>query len=278
MTTFAHLMQKMNQALTAMGRENSQREAIWLAEYLGGAPFFQIREQRAAKEVLQRADMLLDRLQEGEPFQYVLGEQDFYGLSFLVDPRVLIPRPETEVLVEKALSLAPPQGRILDLCCGSGCIAVALAHHLPQSEIWAVDLSSDALALAAENARRHGADIRFGVGDLFAALPPEAGRFDLIVSNPPYIPREEIGKLDPEIAYEPTMALDGGEDGLDFYRRILPDAPDHLLPGGGLLLEAGDQQSSALLKIAAACLYDETEIFSDLSGKNRFFYGRAEKE
>ncbi len=273
MTTYARLIKETEGVLAAMGRDNSHWEAIWLAEALAGAPFLKIREQNTTKAVLSQAAGLLDRLKQGEPFQYVLGSQEFYGLSFLVDPRVLIPRPETEVLVEKGIALVPPGGKVLDLCCGSGCIAVALAKHLPGRDMWAADISGEALALAVENARRHAVDIHFCHGDLFAALP-EGATFDLIISNPPYVAREEMKSLDREISFEPATALDGGDDGLDFYRRILPQASCRLRFGGHLLLEAGDGQGPAILDMAAENGYAQRILFPDLAGKERFFCGK----
>ncbi len=206
-----------------------------------------------------------------------MGSQDFFGLPFIADRRGLIPRPETEVLVAKALDLPLPAGPLLDLCCGSGCIAVALGRRLPERQVWAADLSAEALSLAKENAELHGVDVRFCAGDLFAALPADAPPFALIVSNPPYVPRNEIPALGIEIGYEPREALDGGEDGLDFYRRILPQAVSRLQVGGFLLLEAGAGQGAALLALAAGLPFGSPVLFSDLAGKERFFLAARDK-
>lgn len=275
MMTYARYAKDLARSLAAMGRENSEREAVWLTEALAGGDFIRIREQIVSEEVLSRAAGLLERLCAGEPFQYVLGTQDFYGLTLFSDARALIPRPETEVLTEKAISLTPPGGKVLDLCCGSGCIAVAMACHLPGREIWAADISPAALSLAQENARQHHAEIHFCCGDLFEALPADAAPFDLIIANPPYVSRPLLAHLDCQIAFEPQNALDGGGDGLDFYRRIVPAAPAYLKPWGLLLLEAGEEQGEAILALSGNGSYRGGFLFPDLCGKKRFFCGQA---
>ncbi len=209
---------------------------------------------------------MLARRAAGEPLQYILGEQDFFGLRFRVDGRVLIPRPETEILCEKALDFlrTRPGMKALDLCAGSGALAVTLALRCPDAEVWACDISPDALEVAGENARRFGAAVRFAQGDLFAPLSGE--RFDLIVSNPPYVARSDLDKLQPEVRREPVLALDGGPDGLDFYRRIAREAPPHLHEGGRILLEVGAGQAEAVASMLAARNFLPDEILRDLSG------------
>lgn len=197
----------------------------------------------------------LARRGRGEPVSYIVGRKEFYGLAFAVDQRVLVPRPETEVLVERALARAHAQDRtglrIADIGTGSGCIAVALAVHLPQAHLDATDISDEALQVAAENARRHGvADrVRLLQGDLCAPLTERA---DLVVSNPPYTVWADL----PEgiTAYEPRLALDGGDDGLTVYRRLVPQLPAHLQPGATALLEIGDGQEAAVVALVHAAL------------------------
>lgn len=199
---------------------------------------------------------MVQRRGNREPSQYILGSTSFCGLEISVNRGVLIPRPETELLAERAwkwietaakTSARPLQ--VLDFGTGSGCLAIALAKHNPGARIHALDFSPDALALARENAARNQAAIEFHMGDGFAALPPGL-IFDLIVSNPPYIPAAEIATLDSEVRdYEPFMALDGGVDGLDFYRRLALEAPQYLSPEGRIMLEFGDGQAEALRSI-----------------------------
>jgi release factor glutamine methyltransferase len=195
----------------------------------------------------------------GEPLQYILGECDFCGLALRVDPRVLIPRPETEILVDETLRRARARGpaeiRVLDLGTGSGNIAVSLAAFLNNCAVTAVDVSGAALTVARENARRHGVSDRvaFLQADLreFLARPPvdaPSGFFDIIVSNPPYIASSALSSLPADVRREPRLALDGGEDGLTFLRAIIADSPSRLTPGGLLLAEIGDGQRNFLEK------------------------------
>jgi release factor glutamine methyltransferase len=202
----------------------------------------------------------LHRRLQREPLQYITGVQEFWSLEFAVDQRVLIPRPETELVVETVLHLFSairnPQSairsRILDVGTGSGCIAVALATELPDAAIWAADISSDALAVATLNARRHNVHqrIRFLQGDLFAPVAGQGHLFELIVSNPPYIARHDLLTLQPEIRnWEPRNALDGGEDGLNFYRRLLGEASHCLSANGWLVMEIGAGQDAAIMPL-----------------------------
>jgi release factor glutamine methyltransferase len=191
----------------------------------------------------EQFESLLQRRLAYEPMQYILREQEFFGLPFEVTPDVLIPRPETEHLVEAVLRLEQ-KSAILDVGTGSGAIAVALAHTSPESRVTAVDISAAALEVARRNAERHGvADrVTFLRSDLLASVE---GQFDIIVSNPPYVAEEEV--LEPQVArYEPHSALYAGPTGLEIYNRLLPQAREHLKPGGWLLLEMGFGQSSAL--------------------------------
>ncbi|MBI5599129.1 MAG: peptide chain release factor N(5)-glutamine methyltransferase [Deltaproteobacteria bacterium] len=228
------------------------------------------------------------RCERREPLQYILGVTEFRGLDFTVGPSVLIPRPETERVVEEGLEFlkaasagaSPLNPMILDLCTGSGCIAVSLAKELPLAMVFATDVSSPAIAVAAENAERNGvADrIEFLEGDLFGAIKGQtpAGPFDLIVSNPPYVKSREIEKLQIEIfRYEPHGALDGGEDGLYFIRRIMAGAAAHLKPGGMLLVEIGHGHSGPAVKFAEdAGAFGEIGIITDYSGRERVLKAR----
>ena len=198
-----------------------------------------------AAEAAARYEAMIARRAAREPMQYILGETCFMGFTFHVEPGVLIPRFDTEVLCEEAVRrLGKGKRRVLDIGTGSGALAVSIALLAPQCEVTAVDVSDTALAVAAQNARRLGADVRFVKSDCFAAL--EGERFDMIVSNPPYIDDEEMKELMPEVLMEPELALFGGRDGLDFYRRISREAPAHLAPGGCLLFEIGWKQKEAV--------------------------------
>ncbi len=192
------------------------------------------------------------RLEEGMPLAYITGEEAFYDLVFEVNEDVLIPRPDTERLVEKAIGLLPQGGRFCDLGTGSGCIAVTLAKHRPDAFGMALDLSLKALAVAKRNAEANGvaSQIVFCHKDMKEGLC-EDERFDLILSNPPYIPKNDIAAY-PSLAYEPIMALDGGEDGMDFYRSILDKYKGNLKPDGGFLFEIGFDQRDAISSLAAS--------------------------
>ena len=191
-----------------------------------------------------------------EPVAYITGHQEFWSLEFQVSPCVLIPRPDTEVVVETALRLLAASRltapRILDIGTGSGCIAVALATALPCAQVWAVDRTQAILSVAQKNAHAHqvGHRLTFGCGDLLAPVPPGPPFFDLLVTNPPYIDPQLLDTLQPEIrAWEPRAALDGGAGGLDFYARLLYDSPDYLRPGGWLVAEIGDTQKDAVVRL-----------------------------
>ncbi len=201
-----------------------------------------------------------------KPLQYIIGEQNFCGLDFYVNEHVLIPRLDTEVLVERIIEENTEKDiHILDLCTGSGAIAVSLKKRGAYERVSASDISARALEIAEKNALRHKVDISLIQSDLFSGI---AGRYDMIVSNPPYIPRAEIEKLAPEVrGYEPHLALDGGEEGLDFYRRIAEEAADFLQDGGKIYLEIGCEQAPAIRRIFSR--YREVAVYQDLAKKDR---------
>jgi len=189
---------------------------------------------------------------------------------------VLIPRQETEHLVEFALRHAGPRHSILDVCTGSGNIAICLAKGLPSASLWATDISGQAIELAKENARIHNVKerIHFAVGDLFAPLDAQKGSFDLVVCNPPYIPSGEIDGLQPEISrFEPRIAVDGGIDGLSFYRRLIPGAIAFLKPMGHLIVETGTDQAPSVQGMLIAWRYWDIEVVKDYSGQDRVVSG-----
>jgi release factor glutamine methyltransferase len=211
----------------------------------------------------------------GEPAAYILGRKEFWGLDFIVTPDVLVPRPDTETLVETALLKAGKESsgnrRLLDLCTGSGALAVSLKHELPGWEIWASDISPKALDIAKANAGKILGSpdaIRFLCSDLLGAFGRRI-RFSLIVTNPPYVKRGEIETLAPEVRMEPPIALDGGEDGLDLIRRIIPQAARRLSGGGSLLIEADPRQMKAIAVILKANKFPNPETHKDLAGRER---------
>lgn len=226
---------------------------------------------------------LLDRRADGEPVQYLIGTQEFMGLSFKVDERVLIPRQDTELLVEEAIEelkrmKKPVSGfRVLDLCCGSGAIAVSVACNVPKLSMTASDISKGALELAKENAALYeeSKSIEFVQSDLFGAFPKNRKgegkkKFDLILSNPPYIRSDIIPTLQKEVAeHEPMLALDGGETGLDFYSRILSETPRFLKREGLLMMEIGHDQAESVCALAQQQCGFETEVLQDLAGHDR---------
>lgn len=264
------------------------------------------RNESADEEKVQEYLALIKRRREGEPLQYITGIAPFFGYEFKSDRRALIPRFDTEILVEEALRRIRPGMRILDICTGSGCVPIALAKTLeerwilkeePQTpevafakkeclertrkkvdkgvssiNIEASDISEDALALARENAKRLGASVHFFRSDLLLSAE---GRYDLITANPPYITEEEMRNLDKEVLdHEPHLALSGGPDGLTFYRRIVSEAQRHLSPGGCLLMEIGCKQAAAVEELCAFEGFTEIKTVKDLAGRDRVVTAR----
>lgn len=218
-------------------------------------------------------ERLYARRQAGEPVAYITGEREFYSLELVVTPEVLIPRPETELVVELALArLAQQTGRVLDLGTGCGAIALAIAHEAPDAEVWAVDASAKALAIAHANAVRHGVNVRFVRSDWFSRLAAE--RFDLIVSNPPYIALDDEHLARGDLRFEPRAALVAGADGLEAICAIVAQAPRHLEAGGWLLLEHGHDQAMRCRDLLAACGFTDVKSWSDLAGIARVSGGR----
>jgi release factor glutamine methyltransferase len=225
-------------------------------------------------EAARRIERLFLRRRAGEPIAYLTGEREFYGLTLRVTPDVLIPRPETELLVALALARLPNRaGRVLDLGTGSGAIAVALAHEAPDAEIIAVDASAAALEVARENARRYGASVRFMRGEWFSGLAGE--RFDVIVSNPPYVAAGDAHLQEGDLRFEPDEALVGGVDGLEAIRVIVGGAQRHLVPGGWLVFEHGYDQAERCKSLLAMYGYAEIASWPDLAGIVRVSGGRA---
>lgn len=221
-------------------------------------------------EKLPEYERLLSMRESRIPMSQVIGERDFMGLTFRVNDKVLTPRFETEELVELVLPFTK-NANVLDLCTGSGCIAVSIAKLGVPKSVTASDLSDDALQAASKNAAFNNAAIEFIKSDLFTNI---AGRFDIIVSNPPYIASKEIETLEPEVRdNEPRMALDGGEDGLMLYRRIIRELKDHLNPNGRIFFEIGSDQGDAVYRLLEEAGFRDVAIKKDLAGRDRIASG-----
>jgi release factor glutamine methyltransferase len=229
-----------------------------------------------AKDELAVYRALIERRVEGEPVQYLTGRRDFYGRTFQVDARVLIPRPETELLVEAVLRALHPGGspRLLDVATGSGCIAVTLAAERPEATVVATDVDEGCCVLARANAETAQVSARVDVrnGDLFTPVAAEPA-FDVVVSNPPYIRTGDLGGLQAEVRREPTLALDGGPEGLSVLARVVDGAFPHLLPGGLLALEIGEEQGAAVRDLLQARGYERVRIEPDLERRDRMAFG-----
>uniref|UniRef100_A0A831U4Q5 Release factor glutamine methyltransferase n=1 Tax=Geobacter metallireducens TaxID=28232 RepID=A0A831U4Q5_GEOME len=262
--------------LAEKGVENARLETEWLlgaALGLDRVGIYVNFDKPLNADELAAVRGVVARRARREPLQYILGTQEFCGLDFVVTPAVLIPRHDTEVLVAEALRRAPHAATVLDIGVGSGCIAVALAKQLPEARVWGVEQSPEAMALAQRNAERHGVRVTLFEGSLFEPFADQ--RFDLIVSNPPYIPTADLETLQPEVReYEPRAALDGGSDGLDFYRIIVPAAPEHLNAGGWLMVELGIGQAEAVLGMFSQAGFGDCFAAKDPNGIDRVVGGR----
>jgi len=261
MTTDRDLRLYGTKRLQAAGLDHreAQAQARWLLAHAG--------ENDCAAYSL-----LLDRRVSGEPLQYITGFQSFMGYEFAVDARVLIPRLDTEMLCFYALEMLPSDAvaSVLDVGTGSGALAISIALDRPQAQVTALDISEDALDVARGNAERLGARVRFVHSDFFAGVAGE--RFDLIVSNPPYVSVDELALLPADVKREPRLALDGGNDGLDAYRVLAREAAAHLKPGGQLIVEVGATQADVVAELFVAHM-GSTDVLLDLQGVRRFVRG-----
>lgn len=273
--TYNDLYLDTRQRLRKAGIESAQLEARELICYATGKSLDDlIRDSRlyAPRPVEQKLESLLSRRLEGEPVAYILGEWNFYGLTLDIDHTVLIPRPDTEIIAERAIELAKMAGehaRVLDLCSGSGCIGLAVAQHAENCRVVLADLSEDAIRLSRKNARRNELQSRVTCIRLDAREdPPDLlWDFNLIVCNPPYIRTGDLATLDPSVRnYEPMLALDGGEDGLDFYRVIAKKWKPALRRTGTILFEVGYDQAEDVAAILSQCGYHNITRHKDYNG------------
>ena len=229
----------------------------------------------------REVESLLRRREAGEPLAYLIGEWDFCGMTLDITPDVLIPRQDSEVLAQRTVALlreGEPEARVLDLCAGSGCIGLACARSVPDCRVVLGEWQQSALRICRGNIRRCALNARVICLRLNALQPPpeSLGSFHIIVCNPPYIPREEISRLDPSVRdYEPHTALDGGVDGLDFYRGIIPSWRGALIPGGTLLFEVGLGQDEAVAELLRGCGYTDIRVTLDTQGRRRIVEGHS---
>ncbi|MFZ7104901.1 MAG: peptide chain release factor N(5)-glutamine methyltransferase [Peptococcaceae bacterium] len=265
-------------AVLFLGKESRIETELLLAEVTGysRARLLAYPEKIAAPGTVRLFSELIERRKAGEPLQYLLGRQNFMGLDFIVNPSVLIPRSDTEVVVEEAIKTAKETAgpvKLLDLCTGSGAIAVSIAKYVPSAEVIGVDISAEALKVARLNAEANGVGdkVTFICGDLFAYV--QKLPFNIIVSNPPYISTAEMPDLPEDVKKEPRLALWGGEDGLDFYRRIVNAAGAFLSKPGHLLMEIGWQQGPAVLNLFTRAGFVNCQILKDWSGNERVVKG-----
>ena len=282
--TIRTAIQSQEAFLASKGVESSRLQVELLLAHLLKIPRLKLYldlDRELSPTELSQIETLIHRRAERVPLQHLVGSVSFNGLELEVNGDVLIPRPETEILsqlaVQRLSSLKKPAPVAVDFGSGSGCLAIALAVGVPGAMVHAIDCSEAAIAVARRNAQRHGvADrIQFHLGDGFAALPKTTQPFDLLVSNPPYISTGEIAMLDPEVSdHDPLLALDGGADGLDFYRRLAAEAPAFLQPGASVLLEFGDGQEDDLRRLFSGAGWVFETIESDLSGRPRIVIAR----
>ena len=269
MTTCRDALRAASGMLAQAGVPDPAVDAAFLLYHVTGTPHLLLRAEgwrELTQSQLADYQALIDRRCQREPLQYILGTAQFMGVTLRAQPGALIPRNDTETLCEQALARMQGRERVLDLCTGTGALAIAIALQFPGAQVTAADISADALAVARQNIADTGARVTLRQGDLFAAAAGE--RFDIIVSNPPYITAEEMSDLQPEVCREPALALYGGLDGLDFYRRIAREAPDYLSPGGWLLLEIGSAQAEAVSALLAE-RFEALAVYPDMQGLPR---------
>lgn len=265
------LTERTYETLKKSGVEE-KADAEWIVALTLGVKRSEVYTDDTVKpSLVEKVDALVKKRATGRPLWYCVGNADFYGYTLKTDERALIPRPETELLAENALKYLDGEKSALDLCTGSGAVAIVLKKK-SGAKVTATDVSEDALALAAENAANNGAEIEFIKSDMFAELGDR--KFDVIVSNPPYVASDEIETLQREVKdFEPRIALDGGKDGLDYYRIIAKDAKSHLKDGGILLLECGEKQADAVIELLSE--FKNAEKIKDLENIDRIVKAEA---
>ena len=276
--TYRSLCQYAADKMTDVQIENSSVDAWLLMEavfHINRSFFLVHGTEEVPKEQEEEYLKLVEKRCAHIPLQYLIGEQEFMGIPFKVTPDVLIPRQDTEVLVEEALKHLKPGQKALDMCTGSGCIAISLKSFVPGADVTAVDVSEKALAVARENSVKNELPVTFVHSDLFAAI---TDKYDMIVSNPPYIPSAVIETLMPEVRdHEPMMALDGTADGLYFYDKITKESVRFLKEGGMLMYEIGHDQGEAVSAMMEKAGYEDVRVIKDLAGLDRVVVGRRKE-
>lgn len=273
--TYKQAEQKGEQLLEKAGVMDAKIDAWLLLEMVAKIDrsfYFTHINEEVDPEVLTEYERVVEKRAEHVPLQYITGEQEFMGMTFKVNSNVLIPRQDTETLVEEALKVIQAQMEILDLCTGSGCILLSILKNAPTVKGTGSDISKQALLVAKENARLHDLDAEWVRSNLFDNV---SGQFDVIVSNPPYIAQAEIPTLMPEVAqFEPLQALDGGADGLEFYRKITEEAPRYLKENGYLFFEIGYDQGAAVRQLMVDAGFSDVAVIKDLVGNDRVVKGQ----
>ncbi len=255
--------------------KEAELEAFYIIEAvmnLSRPMFFLKKRDEVSEQDVKSCLAIAQKRKEHMPLQYILGTQEFMGLSFKVTPDVLIPRQDTEGLVEEVLKQVKPGMKVLDMCTGSGCIAVSVAKFVPNIQVSAADISPKALEVARENAAKNQVQINFIESDMFTEIRE---KYDMIISNPPYIKSQVVTTLMPEVRdYEPHLALDGKEDGLFFYRKLASESGNFLTPGGMLCLEIGYDQGVEVAQLLKQQGFTQVRVEQDLCGLDRNVYGK----
>lgn len=269
------LNEKIISILSEAEIKEAELEAFYIIEAvmnLSRPMFFLKKRDEVSEQDVKSCLAIAQKRSEHMPLQYILGTQEFMGLSFKVTPDVLIPRQDTEGLVEEVLKQVKPGMKVLDMCTGSGCIAVSVAKFAPNVQVSAVDISPKALEVARENAAKNQVQINFIESDMFTEIRE---KYDMIISNPPYIKSQVVTTLMPEVRdYEPHLALDGKEDGLFFYRKLANESGNFLTPGGMLCLEIGYDQGVEVAQLLKQQGFTQVRVEQDLCGLDRNVYGK----
>ena len=275
--TIREVLTNIRERLQNAGIEDFEYESWVFLDWklhIDRAEFYMNPNGEVKEELLEELEDVLKQREQRVPLQYLMGECEFMGYDFYVDERVLIPRQDTECLVELAVESIREKStkvKVLDLCTGSGCIGISVAKLCPDTEVTLADISDGALTVAQKNAQNLSADVTLIKGNLFENIE---GRFDYILSNPPYIPSEVIEGLMPEVKeHEPRLALDGEADGLSFYRKIIDEAPDYLNPDGRIYFEIGAEQGEDLTRLMNERGFSEVKVHKDLAGLDRIVTG-----
>ena len=282
MVSYNDIYIKTRNKLKNLGVEACSQEARMIVAKAAGKTVQELLKDiqlYTIPEIAERADALVERRASGEPVAYILGEWEFYGVSLTITPDVLIPRPDTEILIDAAKEILignNMNARVLDLCCGSGCIACSMAKEMPATKIVAADISNSVLDVCRKNIsdNRFSSRIICMQADATVTPPCGIGTFDMIICNPPYIPSEEILTLDDSVKnFEPMWALDGGQDGLKFYKQIIKYWKSIIRSGGSLLFEVGEGQAKSVKEMLLAAGFKSASIKKDHSGTERVVIG-----